>query len=67
MRFEPKFTDEDILAALDKTKPRTAGYIAKQLNCTLITAKSYLKSLLERKKIKAISIDDGAITAYLLK
>lgn len=67
MRYVKKYTDEDFLRALDSKKLRTAGHIAKNLDCTLPTAKAYLKSLKERKLIEAVSIDDGDIIAYKLK
>jgi len=67
MRYEQKYNDQDFLDALDNTKLRTAGYIAKKIKCTLPTAKSYLKSLTERNLIESVSIDDGQIVAYKLK
>lgn len=67
MRYEQKFKDDDFYNALDKKKLRTAGFVAKQIGCTLPTAKSYLKSLTERNLIESIAIDDGQIIAYRLK
>jgi predicted ArsR family transcriptional regulator len=67
MRFEPKYTDNDVLNVLDKTKLMTAGFIAKRLGCTLQTAKTYLKSLTERNLIEVVEIDEGQIVAYKLK
>lgn len=62
-QFEPKYTEEDFLNALNG-ELRTLGGITKKVGCARMTCMNYINSLVEAGKVEKLSVDDGQLFVY---
>jgi predicted ArsR family transcriptional regulator len=64
--YEQQYTVEQFEAALSDTVPRTATVIAKNVGCSVNTAKFYLKQLKDAEKATEIVIEGCKTHGWLL-
>ena len=66
MVFEKKYTDDQILEAIDGGF-KTTAFIMRKLGCTRPTATTYLEKLEKEGKVIKIEIDDGKAFIWRIK
>jgi predicted transcriptional regulator len=65
MTFRNIYKPDDFLRHMDDEKYYTAAYIAKKVGCHISTAKLSLEKLTTAGLTTKITIDDGAVNAYV--